>query len=368
MDLGLDKKSLITLGVIAVVVIASIIAVFSMSMEDGKLSKIDTDLVVTVNGKDYMVDEFKKFEYLKNEADGDIAKQISGEEMEEMINTFVSNKLYVAAADSKKISVPSEEMETYRTEYANKKDTLSPYNINEADYLNYKKDEYKVNQLTQDFASYYSLPQDVYNEFISSISGEDLKSYSYRMMSFGYEVKEDSGESEETSGELNADVSGETTISGESAESGEEDKSKEAVSATVQDVLSRVKNGEDFEELAKEFADFRLTFKGSQYDFGYGKLEYAVGPLLQSKVGNDALYEAIKNTASGEYTDIIDDEENTTFYFARVESNEDGFVGEAESELKEILVSQYMDALIEQDVKYEVNTSGINKIYLTGGI
>ncbi len=365
MDLGLDKKSLITLGVIAVIVIVSIIAVFSMSMEDGKLTKIDADLIVTVNGKDYMIDEFQKFEYLKNEADGDIAKQVSGEEKEELINTFVSNKLYVAAADSKKISVPTEELEKYRTEYASKSDTLSPYNISEADYFNYKKDEYKINQLTQDFASYYSLPQDIYDEFKESISGEDLKSYSYRMMSFNYEVKDESGESGEaieTSGELSTDVSG------DSAESGEEDKSKETVSATVQDVFNRVKSGEDFEELAKEYADFRLTFKGSQYDFGYGKLEYAVGPLLQSKVGNDALYEAIKKTASGEYTDIIDDTENTTLYFARVESVEDGFVGEAENELKEILLSQYMDTLIEKDVKYEVNSKGINKIYLTSGI
>lgn len=335
----MDKKNII-IGVIAVVVVALIVAVFAMSSNVPKVSK---DVMVTVDGAEYTIDDFEIYKYIKNEADGDISKELTVDELTTMVDEFVKSKVYVSAANKKGIRVPSEEEETYKNDYAEKASTYKKYGISESDYLRYARDEYKEKELSNNFANYYELPEEYYNDFVDSYTG-DKKSYEFRIMMFGYD----------------ADVSGDTSgdASGDSGDS----KSRENVLAKVEKTLAEVKASGDFEALAKENASYRITFKGSGYAFVNGEIEYAASPVLESKLNNTDLYNALIKLNSGDTTEIIEDAEGSAFYFAKLENVQEGFVGEAASELKDLLLLQYAQTLIMKDVSYEVNNSAMMRV------
>ena len=335
----MDKKNII-IGVIAAVVVALIVAVFAMSSGVPKVSK---DIMVTVDGAEYTIDDFEIYKYIKNEADGDISKELTVDELTTMVDEFVKSKVYVSAANKKGIRVPSEEEETYKNDYAGKASTYKKYGISESDYLRYARDEYKEKELSNNFANYYELPEEYYNDFVDSYTG-DKKSYEFRIMMFGYD----------------ADVSGDTSgdASGDSGDS----KSRENVLAKVEKTLAEVKASGDFEALAKENASYRPTFAGASYVYVNGTIEYATTPLLETKLNNTDLYNALIKLNSGDTTEIIEDTEGSAFYFAKLENVQEGFVGEAASELKDLLLLQYAQTLIMKDVSYEVNNSAVMRV------
>ena len=335
----MDKKNII-IGVIAVVVVALIVAVFAMSSNVPKVSK---DIMVTVDGTEYTIDDFEIYKYIKNEANGDISKELTVDELTTMVDEFVKSKVYVSAANKKGIRVPSEEEETYKNDYAEKASTYKKYGISESDYLRYARDEYKEKELSNNFANYYELPEEYYNDFVDSYTG-DKKSYEFRIMMFGYD----------------ADVSGDTSgdASGDSGDS----KSRENVLAKVEKTLAEVKASGDFEALAKENASYRPTFAGASYVYVNGTIEYATTPLLETKLNNTDLYNALIKLNSGDTTEIIEDTEGSVFYFAKLENVQEGFVGEAASELKDLLLLEDAQTLIMKDVAYEVNNSAMIRV------
>lgn len=339
----MNKKNII-IGIIAIVMVALIVAVFAMSSDVPKVSK---DIMLTVDGAEYTIDDFKTYKYIKNEANGDIAKALTVDELTTMVDEFVQSKVYVSAANKKGIRVPSEDEETYKKDYETKASTYKKYGISESDYLRYARDEYKENELSGNFANYYELPEEYYNDFVDSYT-EDKRSYEYRIMMFAY----DANVSGDASGDNSGDVSGDSDIS----------KSRENVLAKAENVLAEVKASGDFEALAKENASYRITFKGADYAFVNGEIEYAASPVLESKVNSHELYHALTEINSGETTEVIEDTDGSAFYFAKLESVQDGFVGEAADELKDLLLLQYAQTLIMKDVVYEVNNSAVMRV------
>lgn len=335
----MDKKNII-IGVIAAVVVALIVAVFAMSSGVPKVSK---DIMVTVDGAEYTIDDFEIYKYIKNEADGDISKELTVDELTTMVDEFVKSKVYVSAANKKGIRVPSEEEETYKNDYAGKASIYKKYGISESDYLRYARDEYKEKELSNNFANYYELPEEYYNDFVDSYTG-DKKSYEFRIMMFGYD----------------ADVSGDT--SGDASVDSGDSKSRENVLAKVEKTLAEVKASGDFEALAKENASYRPTFAGASYVYVNGTIEYATTPLLETKLNNTDLYNALIKLNSGDTTEIIEDTEGSVFYFAKLENVQEGFVGEAASELKDLLLLEDAQTLIMKDVAYEVNNSAMIRV------
>ena len=187
------------------------------------------------------------------------------------------------------------------------------------------------------------------------------------MMSFYYdEETEESGDVavENASGEVSGDVSGDT-IEVESGDTSEEkeDRSRETILATAQDVLNQVRNSGDFEALAKEHSSFRYTFKGSGYTLINGEIEYATTAVLESKLGNTELYNQVLKLNAGETTELVEDEETNVFYLVKVESVDDGFVGSGDEELREILLSQYQEDVMLTGIKYEFNSAAIIRLY-----
>ena len=313
----------------------------------------------------YTADDYKTYQLLSNYDNGDITKKpASDDERSEALNNFILNKLYYNAALKHQVKSTSET--DYAAEYEEKKADLEPYGVTSEQYAAYKKENDIVQAFKGSFGDYYSVPDDAYESVVDTYrSSGEYSTYSFRIMSIPYDAK-----SEEESGDA-TDVA--ETPSGEEAEptpevtetsSGEaeeqKDTSKEAQQIVAQSVVERFRSGEDFQELAKEFGSMRFTFVGSGYSLlNAGDLEYATSPLLKSKLGSsDEVYDAFMQLKPGECTEPIDMETYNSYQIVKLESVEDGFVGEGEKELKAILLSEIMDTLIIQDSKYDVNQSG----------
>ncbi|MBQ8299987.1 MAG: hypothetical protein IJX99_09100 [Clostridia bacterium] len=339
----MDKKQMVIVSVIAAIVVALVVGVVVVSDTTPRLTKQE---VLKVDNNIYTVEELEKFMYISKEADGDIEKALTEEEMETIYGEFIQSKVYAAAADSKKISFPSGEVASAQSKYDSKASVFEAHGITSGDYMRYAEDNYKMTTLMNNISTYYELPEDIYNEFKNSYSGDDLKSYSFRTMRFYYEVPA-SGESGDVEPKVN--------------ESGEivEDRRKESVRAKAEAALAAVNNSGDFEKIAEEQADGRYTINNNGLVYLNGNLEYAIAPILESKLGSKDLYEKVKALNVGEVTEMVDDTEGTSFIFTKLESVEDGFVGEADKEVREQLISEVQETIILKDVSYQENMSAL---------
>lgn len=352
----MDKKSIIVM-IIAVVILALVITVFAISAD---IPKIEKDVILTINEEKYYASEFEKYMYINNEAAGNIAKKLSVEETDEMLGQFGQAKLYTYAANGKGITVPSGETENFKKEYASKADLFAQYGVTEADYIKNSEDTYKANTLYSNATKYYELPADIYESVLEADSGEK-KTYSYRVIEMDYVENTVSGD---VSGETASNASGDivSTLTGS-----ENADSRDAVLEKATAALGKIKGGEDFQTVAKEYMSsglgrIKYTADYTGINFLKGDLEYAVSANLKTAVGNDVLYNAILKLNSGDCTEVVEDAENNKVYIAKVETLEDGYVGTALNEYKQGLLMASFESLILDGVKYEYNTQGIYRV------
>lgn len=331
----MDKKQLTIVSILGVLIVALVCYVVFSSANAPRLTK---NQVLRIEDTIYEYSELEKYMHIYNEAGGDIAKVLTDSEKEALYGAFLQTKIYANVADKKAILFPEEELAQAKTDFSTKVDTFATYDITEEDYINYIEDEYKMMTLMNNFGAYYELPDDVYSEFVALYSGDDLKTYTYRMMNFRYEEPE-LGES------------------GDAAIEHEDERSKEVMLAKAQTALTAVKSGDDFETVAKEYSDGQYSFAQNSLVFSNGETQYVIAPLLESKLGSTEVYDAVKVLNIGEYTDVIEVPGNTSYYLVKVENIEDGFVGEAAKELKEQLLNEYQETLLTENLDLEINQS-----------
>lgn len=337
----MDKKQLTIVSILGVLIVALVCYVVFSSANAPRLTK---NQVLRIEDTIYEYSELEKYMNIYNEAGGDIAKVLTDSEKEALYGAFLQTKIYANVADKKAILFPEEELTQAKTDFSTKVDTFATYGITEEDYINYIEDEYKMMTLMNNFGAYYELPDDIYSDFVELYSGDELKTYTYRMMNFRYEESE-SGES------------GDAALEDEGHEHSEEERSKEVMLAKAQTALTAVKSGDDFETVAKEYSDGQYSFSQNSLVFLNGETQYVIAPLLKSKLGSTEVYDAVKSLNVGEYTDVIEVPGNTSYYFVKVENIEDGFVGEAATELKEQLLNEYQETLLTENLDFEINQS-----------
>lgn len=335
----MDKKTGIILGIIAAIVVVLVAMVFVM---DSKVETMDKNTILVVEGENYTIDEFQKFaKIINHEESGDITKKMTEEETMSMLDAFLIQKIYLNAAKKHNIELESGDKANFESDYEDDIVAFNSGDISKEDFIKYETETALVEKLQRNIGDYYTLPDDIYEEIKESFKGEDLyKTYGFRLMQIPYEVPK----------------------SGESGDIVEEDEEKEDLSRETQlkvaeDVLARIKSGESFEELAKEYGSTRFTFKGNEYTLVNGTLEYTTSPLLESKLNNEKIYNAVLKMNSGDLSEIIEDEEYTSFNIVKLESLEEGFVGEGEEEIKTILLNEYANDIVAQGVKFEMNQS-----------
>ena len=351
----MDKKQVITVSILGALIVALVCFVVIYS---GNTERLTKNQLLRIEDTIYEITEVEKYMYITNEENGDIAKVLNETEREEVFNDFVTSKIYSTVATKKSILFPEEEVKKAKEDYARNAEEFAKYGITEEDYLQYAEDDYKKMQLSNDFGTYYTLPDEYYQEFVDFYSGDDLTTYSYRMMNFRYEVPE-SGEEESVTEPVSGDHEGHEHEEVTETEEPEEDRTQATVLAKAQVALEAVKSGDDFETVAKEYSDGSYTIHENGIKFFNGEIQYAIKPVLESKLGEPELLEAIKNLKPGEYTDIIEIADSTTYYFLKLENIEEGFVGEAAEEVKEQLLYEYQETLMIEDLDYEANQGAL---------
>lgn len=345
----MDKKTGIIIGIITAVIVILVAVVFVMEGSSNN-STLAADVIAKINGNDYSVTDFKNYIKLSNLEDGDINKKMDEEGIQDMLEHFLQEKIYSEAAKNNGIELESGDVASFSKEYDEKASTLVAANISREDYEKYKTDNRLKQELQMNISKYYELPSGEYETIKENYEKQGMyKTYGYRLMAIPYENPK--------SGDESGDVSGD--VSGDSESGEKEDLSREAQMKVAEDVLARIKSGDDFEKLSKEYGSTRISFKGNSYVLVNGDLEYATMPLLSSKLGSEDLYNAVIKLKNGDVTDIIEDEQYTTLQIVKVESVEDGFTGEGETELKEVLLSQTADGIISAGMKYEVNKRAV---------
>ena len=351
----MDKKQLITVSVLGALIVALVCFVVFSSENTERLTK---NQLLRIEDTIYELSQVEKFVYITNEKTGDIDKVLSEEERENIFNEFVASKLYSTVATKKSILFPEEELTRAKEDYARKSETFQKYGVTEEDYLEYAEDDYKKMQLSSNFGTYYKLPDEYYQEFVNFYSGDELTTYSYRLMNFRYEVPE-SGEEASAAADVSGDAVEHEGHDHEEEKEPEEDRTQATVLAKAQTALAAVKSGDDFETVAKEYSDGSYTIHQNGIKFFNGEIQYAIQPVLESKLGDSELYEAIKKLQPGEYTDIIEIADSTTYYFLKLENIEEGFVGEAAEEVKDQLLYEYQQTLMMEDISYEANQGAL---------
>lgn len=349
----MDKKTGIVVLILGVIIAVLIFVAFGLETGTPQLS---SDEILRINNEVYSRSEFETYlKYVLFENDGkieidedehanDLASGVSKEEIfkSDALNEFYDLKVYGILAVQKNIEIESGDLEEIKNDFETDKDKILVAGLTEEDYISIKKAEKIKETVSYNPSEYLELPDGVYEEFIEQFSGDDLKSYSYRVLHVNYEEDTVSGE-----------VSGES--SGEVVPGNKSEKK-----AFVEGLIARVNSGESFEKVS-ESGDNRIYYTGTGIAFGKNNLEHTTGILLKDKLMNDDLYEKAKGLNSGEMTEIVDVE--GAFEVLYMENVEEGFVGEAKEELIQVMISQYAEDLIYSVVKaQEVNSSALTRI------
>lgn len=350
----MDKKTGIILGIIGAIVVILIAIVFVM---DTKTVKLDKNTLLIVEGKEYTTNEFEKYSKLyNNENNSDINKKMTEEETLTMMDQFLLHKIYLDAAEKHNVEIPSGDIANFESDYDKDSSKFANANISKEDFIKYKTETRTVEELKYNLDDYYALPDDIYEAVRDSFIEEKMyNTYAYRLMTIPYEAPKSGDASGDTSGDV-VDIL-EEGLSSRDTSGDKEDLSREAQLKVAEDVLAKIKSGDNFEELSKEYGSTRFTFSGNEYKLVNGEIEYTTTPLLESKLGKKELYDVVVAMQSGDVSEVIEDKEGTSFNIIKLESKEDGFVGEGEKELKTILLNEYADDVVAGNAHYEMNQS-----------
>ncbi len=350
----MDKKTGIIIGVLMVIVLGLVLVVFGLESKTDGLTSSD---ILKINDTVYARSEFEDFlkytlyqdngEIVIDETDEDTAEALENGSSKEDIyksnamNSFYQMKVYGLVAEDKNIVIDEETLAEISGDYETNKEKISQFGISKESYIEIEKEQAIVDMISNNPSEYLTLSDEVYDAYIEQFSGDDLKSYTYRMIQVGYTADTVSGETSGESGEV---------IPGDRAE-------KEAY---MNEIVARINSGVSFEEAA-ESGDNRLIFVGNGIQFAKSLEENSAGFLLEQKLSSDDAVQAVKNAKDGELTDVIDT--GSAFEVYLVEKVQDGIVGEAKEELVELMISSYASDLIYQYVKdMELNSAALARI------
>lgn len=365
----MDKKQLIIVSALGALIVALVCFVVFSSENTERLTKNQPLRIEDTIYEISDVEKYLRIASAESGESGDINASFSSEEKESFCNLiYLPRKIYASAAEKKKILFPEEELKNAKEDFSKKSAEFARYGITEEDYLKYREEQYKEQTLNNNFASYFKIDDEDYKEMISAYSGDELKTYTYRLMRFAYE--------EPVSGE-----SGDMHEGHDHSDEEKEDRSKETMLLKAQAALTAVKSGDDFETVAKEQADMDYIIEDNTFKVLNGGLLTKVVPVIETQTSFSTgalvvpaeVFEKMKTCEVGGYTEIIDVSEASGYYFVKVENIEDGFVGEGDKEFRKLLLESmgndsemrtYWDNLVYSIIDVEINQSALTRFIL----
>ncbi|MBQ9267412.1 MAG: SurA N-terminal domain-containing protein [Clostridia bacterium] len=333
----MDKKIGIIIGVLVVAVLVLIGVAFVADSNDSSILTIND---VSYGKEDfenyYKVRYFEESETAKNSED---AEEVNKDELKTTaFNEYTTYMIIAQEAKSKGYALSQEKIDSIAAEYDAEefdRDALTALGVSKEDYIAARKVVEAYNDFIDRVDEFYDVPQSTIDLYMET-NKDLLKGYDFRVMQFNI-----------------------TSTESETNEDGEEvpaTSDKEEVTTKAQDILERVKAGEDFETLAKENANERFVLTNSELKQVNGELESVDLPYLSSYLmfSCSELADPIKALENvGDYTELLVTDNYAAF--ARLEAVRD----DVEAETREAL---------EKEVAKSVGTSYISSIIQSSSV
>jgi len=314
----MDKKSLAVVVVLGIVLIGIIIGVF---VYDANANST----IAEINRVKYNKSDFES--YLK------VWQYENGEEpvdLDEMYNNYKIYKLYTQYADNYHVELPSGEKVSTLTESEITK-LSEKYALTENEYMRVKTEIAEVDYLFANLQDYWIVSDEEY-ESHKGANADLFKMYDYRVMQVNVE------QPEEKSGDVSGDISGDEAISGDSDEQIRKNNAK----SKAVEALAKVKSGDSFEEVAKEYGASRITYSNGGYTIVNGTKETVSGLFMNSYVWDQNIIKALTTLKKGEYSEIYESE--GYYMFVYLEDIREGLDKEDENNYKRQIANEHIQS------------------------
>lgn len=285
----MDKKSIVVLGVLGIILLVIIGAVF---IYDGK---INTN-IVEVNGEKYSKSDFESYVKVWQYQNGSTPV-----DMETIFSNYQVYKLYSQYLEKYDVELPSGEQVPALTD-AEKTKLEQDYNLSESEYMRVKTEIAEIDYLFANLQKYWVVSEEEYNTHKEG-NEDKFKMYDYRVMQVAVDpAPEKSGDG---SGDNSGDTSGDTS----------EQARKDAAKSKAVIALAKVKSGDKFEDVAKEYGTTRITYTNGGYSIVNGNLESISGLYMDSYLWDANIIKALQTLKPGEYSEIYESESSYVFVY-----------------------------------------------------
>lgn len=295
----MDKKSIGVVSVIGVILLGIIIAIF---VYDNAINTTIAD----VNGTKYDKSDFESYLKVWQYENGDTPVDVA-----ELFEEYKGYKLYAQYADLYDLELPSGEKVTALTD-TEKEKIQTDYNLTENEYMRVKTEMAEVMYLINNLPNYFIISDEEYDE-LAELNKDSFVTYDYRVMQVP--VKEE----EKPSGDVSGDAANVKT---------EAERKTEAKSKAVE-ALAKVKSGDKFEDVAKDYGTGRFVYTPTGYSYINGTLESVSKLYMEKYLGAEAFIQAdpnimksLKELNKGEYSEIY--EADSYYMFVYLENIRDG--------------------------------------------
>ncbi|MBR4110121.1 MAG: hypothetical protein IKK43_00275 [Clostridia bacterium] len=313
------------IGIIAIAIFLLALIVFVI-IYDSAIDKC----VLKIDGVKYDLEDFDNYitllEFEQNE-------EVDPKEVYEQ---YVNIKLFHQKAKEHGVTLTDDEIKSLEDNYESEnvdKEKLAKIGFTKDDYMNYYKETLLASKFIENSGEYYPMSEIEYaasrEQYVDM-----LKMYNYRVLQVTPEQVEE----------------GKEEIS--------ETERKQAAKVKMESSLERLKNGEDFETVAKENGTYRfVTTVSGGYSLVNGQTESMPLLYLNETVTNMTLYTELIALEPGNYTNIIEDGEG--YVIAYLESIDETPSDEAEARLKKDLNTIYAQQYILGTTEVIRNTAKV---------
>lgn len=225
-----------------------------------------------------------------------------GLDEDEMFENYGVYKLYSQYVDKYNVKLPSGDavpmlLDDVKSELENQ------FNLTEEEYMRVKTEIATVDYLFQNLQDYWKVPEEEYNTHMEG-NEDKFKMYDYRVMQIAIEPATKSG-----------DTSGNSSF----------EARRLAAKSKAVEALTKVKMGDNFEDVAKEYGKARISYLPSGMQIVNGTLESVSGLYMNEYIYDVNISEALESLEKGEYSEIYEGEDNYTFVY--LENIRDGLLG-----------------------------------------
>ena len=314
------------IGIISIAIFLIALIVFVVIYD----SVIDT-CVLKINGEKYDLEDFDNYLALIEFEQGQDV------EAKDIYEQYVNIKLFHQKAEERGLALTEDEIksldENYESENVDKA-KLEQIGFSKDKYMKYYQESLLASKFMEQSGEYYPMSEEEYlvnrEQYVDM-----LKMYNYRVLQ----------------------------VSPDAVEEGEEEPSaeekKQQAKTKIDAALEKLKNGEDFETVAKDNGTYRFvkTVSGG-YSVVNGQLESMPLLYLSEAVTNATLYAELIKLEPGNYTNIIEDGDG--YVVAYLESVEETPSAEADARLKKDLNTMYAQQYVLGTTEIIRNTAKIN--------